>query len=139
MSETIPPKIHVHKPDSIPKEGTGVLQWIIFFLFPYKKVLIYFLVYRIFRSTIIYSFPTFVGFVIDGVIKYQNDFLISQSFYISLIYLAVYVLLIVTPYLFFFETLAYENANRSLSLLGVYFLNSASIPWHIEHSSGKKN
>jgi ATP-binding cassette subfamily B protein len=138
MCEITAPKIHIHNPESIPGEGTGILRWIIFFLSPYKKILIIFFLYRIFRYTILFSFPTFVGYVIDGLIKYQNDFLTSQNFYISLIYLAVYVVLIVTPFLFSFETIAYENANRSLSLLGVHFLNSASIPWHVENSSGKK-
>lgn len=138
MILTYKPEIKIPEIDSLPKKGSGIFKWIAFFLSPYKSILIAFFIFRIFRYTVLFSFPAFVGFLIDGIIEYEAAFLTSTRFYYSLIYLLVYFLLLLTPFIFRFETFAYETANRSLSLLGVRLLNLASVEWHLSNASGKK-
>lgn len=138
MHSKINPSIKNLDIESMPDIKASIIFWIAYFLSPYKKILLPFLFFRTIRFTIIFSFPAFVGLTIDGIIKYQNGFFSSEIFYFSLIYLFCYTLLLATPFLFIYESMSYENANRSLSLLGISLLNTASTDWHLQNSNGKK-
>lgn len=132
------PEIKLLNFENLPPKGSGTLSWILYFIAPYKKVAYPYLIYRILRFTTFSLYPTFIGILIDLYQK-QTD-LIQADFETSFIfsYLTLYTLFLISPWIFKYESLAYENSSRGLALLGLKILNHLPLSWHIEHSSGRK-
>jgi ABC-type multidrug transport system fused ATPase/permease subunit len=124
--------------DKMPKNGSNVFVWILYFIKPYKNVFIPFFFYRIFRFSIFALLPTFIGFFIDAYST--GNINLNPNFYYSLaiVYLGLYVPMLALPGVFKLEGILSENASRSLALLGLKILNKLPISWHMSQSSGRK-
>ena len=63
-----PPPIKILDPEKMPSIGSGLFTWILYFLDPYKKILLPFLGFRVVRYTTLALFPSYLGFLIDAYI-----------------------------------------------------------------------
>ena len=118
--------------------GSGLIQWLRFFLFPYRRPLRAYFVYRLFRYTYFSLLPVAVGFCVDRL--QSGDFAQNLNFYgpIGGIYLFIYAMLLANTWVFKKELVLTENASRSLALLGMSVLHSLPVEWHSQYPTGRK-
>jgi len=120
-----------------PVHTGNILLWIWYFLSPYKKTVISFSLFRLFRYTYLSLFPIAVGIVIDaleqGTIQ-ENP----EPYFIGMtIYMVIFALLLFNI-VFIPEMRQYEKSIRALTIFSVNHINKLSLDWHEKQGSGGK-
>lgn len=129
-------KIHIPPVEKAPTHTANIIPWVLYFLSPYLKQIIFFFTLRIVRQTIIALSPVVLGLVIDAL-EDGKAFNNPQFYGFMLIgYLILYTVMTCGNIIFYKELVYFEKASRALTLYSIRHLNKLSLNWHENQESG---
>ncbi len=121
-----------------PVHTGNIAAWLWHFLLPFKWLVVFYALFRTFWYTYFFLFPIFIGFIIDrfqdGSIYQNTDFYV----WISIVYMAGFVLMCAANFFFVPEIRAQEKAARAFTLYSIKHLSRLPLEWHESNASGGK-
>jgi ATP-binding cassette subfamily B protein len=125
-------------PAQMPVHSSSAFRWIWFFVKPYHRTLLFFLVLRVLRYAFVFSMPLMIGKTINA---FETGWGFTHGRELALYiaaYMAVYALCMFSIRVFFFESAAQDRMMRAMTMFSIRHMNSLPLSWHEEQGSGGK-
>jgi len=137
MAESQTP-IRLPRKEDMPVSSDSLIRWLLFFCKPYNHVIVPFVLYRLFRFTVMALVPLVIGIIINafGTGEIRADPLPYIGLMVG--YFGIYAVLLSTLQVFYYEANAFEKISRAMTLFGMDHITGLPLEWHEREGSGGK-